>query len=123
MGRLTVGRGGQLTVQAGRKRIRFELAERVSIKVDVTESAASTSIWSIVSPGDQIAVRGVAVPNRQGMVQAQTIHVTLSERLTGDKRKAGKKSGADRAQSAKKDGKPFDPDAPDDDPDTDPDGP
>ena len=87
VGRLAVGRGGKLSVHAGRGMFQIELAEQPTISVDVAHC-------NIARKGDKISVQGISMPARPGLAQAQVVNIVLSEPLTGIKKKrpSGKSS-------------------------------
>ncbi len=84
LGGLIVGRGGKLSVRAGRTTVQFELADEPKISVDLTD-------LNLVRNGDKVSVKGMTPPNRPGPVAlASEVKIELAEPLTGPKKKAAK---------------------------------
>jgi hypothetical protein len=77
VGKLTAGRGGKLSVQAGRGTLALELTEQPTVSIDVND-------YTIASKGDKITVKGIGRP---GMAQATEVKIELAEPLSGAKKK------------------------------------
>jgi hypothetical protein len=101
VGRLTVGRNGALSIQAGRTPATFTLAEDAAIKVDMSD-------LSLTSQGCTIKVHGMAAAARPGYIQATEITVELpsvakDKDLDKDKEStSGLKDGKARGKKSKK---------------------
>ena len=80
VGRLTVARGGKLSVQVGRGSIPLELAEPTAVTIDIRD-------YSVASQGDHAIVKGVMMPGRPGMAQAAEVTIELAKPLSGAKKK------------------------------------
>lgn len=79
-----VGRAGDLTVSAGGRQVRFNLAEDCKISIDIND-------LSFVSIGDKITVDGWFLKGRPGEGAANKIEVTATNPLTdGSKKKQTK---------------------------------
>jgi hypothetical protein len=95
VGKLAVGRGGALAVQAGRGMLQFELAEQAKINVDTTDIRFATR-------GSEVTVSGMAMPNRPGVAQALDVKVKLPETQAAEKPdKPERKEAADKAEAKK----------------------
>lgn len=86
VGRLTVGRGGKLSVQTGRGTARFELTEEPKINVDLAD-------YTVAAKGDKVSIKGVMMQNRPGLARANKVEIELAEPLTGAKKKRPPKPG------------------------------
>lgn len=97
IGKLTVGRGGKLSVQTGRGTLPLELAEDATVAVDVSD-------YTIAAKGDKITVKGIASPAMQGRAQAVDVKIELAELLAGAaKKKPGKPDAKKPSKRSKKD--------------------
>jgi hypothetical protein len=81
VGKLLVGRGGALSVVAGRT-LSFELADQAKIDVNTTDA---NSFVTLVPRGTEVSVTGYAVQGRPGMMQAAEVQVKLPEPQVADK--------------------------------------
>jgi hypothetical protein len=72
VGRLMVGRGGGLAVQAGRGTLQFQLADDAKINIDMAD-------MSLVSRGNEVSINAMVAPARPGIAQAVEIKVKLPE--------------------------------------------
>jgi hypothetical protein len=80
-GRITGFRKGRLMVNAGRSTVRADVAEDAKIDVDFADYLAA-------KPGDKISVtKGMILPARPGLAQAQELSIQLSEPLALPKKK------------------------------------
>jgi len=89
-GRITANRNGKLTMNALRGVVTFELAEKPTVGVDVTD-------YSIAKRGDKISVtKGKMFVGRMGMARANALTIELAEPLTlpGKKKKPSKGKSA-----------------------------
>ncbi len=100
VGRLIVRPGGQFSVVTPRGKLAFELSEKPAIGVDMAD-------YTMAGQGDKVSVKGVKVPNRQGLMQMQALEVKieLAEPLVGGKKKgaAAKSETKHPAKHVKKD--------------------
>jgi hypothetical protein len=81
VGKLLVGRGGALSVVAGRT-LSFELADQAKIDVNTTDA---NSFVTLVNRGTEVSVTGYAVQGRPGVMQAAEVQVKLPEPQAADK--------------------------------------
>jgi hypothetical protein len=72
VGRLVVARGGALSVQGGRGTLSFELGEQPRVMIDMAD-------MSLVRPGQEVSVKGIASPRQPNMIQATEVMVKLPE--------------------------------------------
>jgi hypothetical protein len=98
IGQLLVGHNGALSVQTrrGASQLSLELADQAKIDVDMSD-------FSLVSRGNEVSVKGFAVPGRPGMMQAAEVRVKLPEPQTDDQQEpAGRPEAKKSPKHAKK---------------------
>jgi hypothetical protein len=99
VGRLLVGRGGKLSVQAGHGALTFELTEQPAITVDLSD-------YTLARKDDKATVKAIKMQTRSGTGLAATeVTIELAEPLAGTKKKgaSAKSEGKRPAKPLKKD--------------------